>query len=326
MPMLAKSALLSLTFMSALANAQNAPDPFSRDLVLMSKWFEGSFDNDSQRWFEEDRRWQGEQKDKHRRNHAKHLRITNSSIGEHVFYVEEYADDDPDQVWRQRIVSLQSEPARGIQMKLFFIKDAKAFIGKDAKQVAAMVDERNLTNVPSCDVWFRREGEQFEGQMDGQKCVLGEGEKRRYSQHDIVLSENQYWRIDKTWLFSNGKMYQGETSNEPIKMRRASMYECKVSMPFISYAEPHKNDVSLSGLIVHNQGGTAKFTDPKTNKEFELQLREKQYPYYKEGSDFFLMRLKEVSAKYSAALVTTAPNPDKLSVNVGNMAASCKRV
>lgn len=162
--------------------------------------------------------------------------------------------------------------------------------------------------------------------MDFKQCAFGSDEKRRYSQHDLILSENQYWRIDKTWLFSNGELHKGEPSDIPSKMRRANMYQCKVSMPFISYAEPDEKDVSLEGLIIHSQGGLAKFVNPRTNTEFQLQLREKEYPYYKEGADFFLLRLKESQAKYSSALVTTAPNPEKVSINLGNMSAACERI
>lgn len=120
---LLKFALLSTTLIFSSVGAQSKPDPYARDLVQMSKWFEGHFDNDSQLWFEADRRWQGKEKDKHRRNHAMHMRIDKPKIGEYVFYVEEYMDDDRDNIWRQRIVSLHSTPPKGIQMKLFFCQE-----------------------------------------------------------------------------------------------------------------------------------------------------------------------------------------------------------
>lgn len=318
--------ILLIGLFSNPAFSQSNADPFTRDLVLISKWFEGTFDNDSQIWFENDRRWGGKEGHKHRQNHAIHLPLEMPELGEHVFYVEEYFDNDPTKVWRQRIVSFHSQPPKGIRMKLYFLSpDAAKLALKSGEEITNKLSIDKLSNVETCDVWFKRNGSQFEGKMDDKACVFGEGEKRRYSEHNLTLSEDKYWRIDRTWLFSNGEIYKGHLGDEPSKMRRAKNYNCQVSMPYVSYAEPHEKDVALKGLLVHNQGGSAQFENPRTNKTFELQLREKEYPYYKQGADFFLLRLKEVGAKYSAALVTTAPNPERLSVNIGNMSAYCER-
>jgi len=324
------NALLALTITlsliwAAAAVPVYAADRHARDLVILTTWFEGQFDNDEQLWFEQDYRWQGNESDKHRRNHATHIRLDMPKIGEHVFFVEEYLDNDPENVWRRRLVSFDSHAERGLRLKLYFIKDNSIFESANPLDTIKNYDLDDVSDLPGCDIWFVREGEQYKGMMEPQACAFGEGEERRYSEHTMIISQNQYWRFDRTWLFSNGEQHSGETASEPSRMRRAHNYSCDVSLPYESYAKPNEKDVKLKGLIVHDQGGTTSFEDPRTGKIYDLQLREKEYPYYTEGSEFFLLRIKEQGAKSSAALVTTAPRPEKVSVNLGKISAFCQR-
>lgn len=302
------------------------PDANARDLTILTTWFEGEFDNDSQLWFEADRRWTGTEDDKHQRNHATHKRVTAPAIGEHVFFVEEYLDNDASTIWRRRLVNFESDKKDEIRMRIYFLKNSKDYDARNTEYTFDDITAAEVMNLPECDVFFKRVGEQYEGHMRVKKCQFGDGDELRYSEHDMIISKNQYWRIDRTRLVSNDEIFKGEKSSVPMKMRKARIYNCDINMPYISYAEPSPKDIKMKGLRVHNQGGQVEFLNPKTNKTTFLQLREKEYPYYKEGSDFFLMRIKEEGAVRSLALVTTAPNPERLSANVGGISASCKRL
>ncbi len=306
--------------------AFSEPNPLARDLIKLTDAFEGQFDNEAQVWFENDWRWKGDDAHKHRRNHAVHVRVEAPQFGEYVFYVEEYSDDDINKIWRQRIASFDIDSNRGLRMRLYFIKDAEKYTASNAAELIAKLPKDSASNLPECDVWFARLGEQYHGSMDDKTCVFGEGDKRRYSQHDIILSENQYWRIDKTWLLSNGELHAGEKSSEHFKMRRANIYTCEVRVPAVSYIQPDPKDAVFKDLILHSQGGKAEFVSPKDGKTYYLQLREKEYPYYKTGADFFLFRIREVGAKLSLVTVTTEPKPRKLSANVGSMLAFCELI
>ena len=127
----AKWPLLLLLVLGGITTTFAQSDPNVRDLLLLVKWFEGEFDNDSQLWYEGRRKVPEDQQ--HGRIHATHTKIQADFLGEHVFYVEEYVDDDTTKIARQRVVSFKSmAPEEGIEMEIYFLKEAKKFIGATA--------------------------------------------------------------------------------------------------------------------------------------------------------------------------------------------------
>ncbi len=300
------------------------PDPNTRDLLILVKWFEGEFDNDSQLWYE------GRMgiEDEHERLHTIHAKIDAPEIGKHVFYIEEYTGDDTTNISRQRIVSFKSNaPEDTIEMELYFLKDAKKYIGAyNTPEVLKGFKKENLFGLDGCNVFFKRVGQQYQGSMKNKACVFGEGDLRRYSVHDMTISENQYWRVDRTFLIKDDSFHKGHPNAIPHKMRRADNYLCDIKFYVNSYAEPDPGDVSYKGIKIHDQGGFAWVLYPKNNKKYGFQLRDKEYPFYAEGSDFFMMRFIEEGQKRSNILVTAEPGAKKLSFNNGWASCFCQKI
>lgn len=301
-------------------------DPNARDLVLLTKWFEGEFDNDSQIWLENRRDWKGNPDEKHKRQHAIHQRIDAPTIGKFVFYVEEYLDNDLSNISRQRIVSFVSDPSvKGIRMQIFFLKEADKYrANTENGDLFNQITKKDLFDLDGCDVIFRRQGEQYHGSMEPKACQFGEGELRRYSVHDMVISKNQYWRVDRSFLVSNDKLYKGHSNDEPYKMRKVTPYTCNVSFHEKAYYIPSEKDKKYKDINIHNQGGMHWFDNPINGKKYAIQLREKEYPFYVEGSDFFMMRFIEEGKLASEVIVTGQPGAKSLSFQIGWASAHCK--
>ncbi len=303
-------------------------DPNVRDLGLIAKWFEGEFDNDEQLWVENRSDWWGKPNEKHDRLHTIHKRIKAESIGKFVFYVEEYTNDDKTKVGRQRIVSFESMIDKpGIIMKLYFIKEAEKFL------LAADTHNKMLSNVTldtlfgldGCDVIFQRNGQQFHGSMVSKACQFGKGNELRYSVHDMVISEGEYWRVDRTFLVKDNSFFKGHPNPEPYKMRKAKFYTCDVSFYEKAYYMPGKKDKSYKSLQVHDQGGTAYVLNPIDGKTYFIQLRNKEYPFYNlEESNFFFLRLKEENAQVSTALAFAEPHAKKIGFQINWVSATCE--
>ncbi len=306
--------------------AQN--DPNARDILILVDWFEGEFDNDSQIWFEGRMGIAEDAPERHGQMHTTHTRIKNSSLGEHVFYVEEYIDNDTTKISRQRIVSFKSlAPKSGIEMAIHFLRDSKKYIGSHrTPDLLQKLTEEDLFGLDGCNVIFQRIGEQYEGHMKEKACQFGEGDLKRYSVHDMIISKNQYWRVDRSFLVKNDAFHAGHPTDEPHKMRKATTYSCDVNFYEKSYAEPHENDIAYKNLRVHSQGGFAWVTYPKNGKRYGVQLREKEYPFYDNGSDFFMLRFIEEGAKRSTILVTAEPGIKKISFNNGWASCACKKI
>ncbi|MEO1486402.1 MAG: chromophore lyase CpcT/CpeT [Bacteroidota bacterium] len=317
--------LLLLFLLGSIPYTFAQSDPNVRDLLLLVKWFEGEFDNDSQLWYEGRRKVP--EAERHGRIHATHTKIQADFLGEHTFYVEEYIDDDTTKIARQRVVSFKSmAPEEGIEMEIYFLKEADKFVGADGDaSVFKELKQEDLFGLDGCAVIFQRKGEQYFGSMRDKACQFGEGDLLRYSVHDLVVSQNQYWRVDRSFLVKDDSFYKGHPNDIPHKMRLAERYTCDVSFYEKSYAEPDPNDKSYKGLTVHNQGGFTWVTYPKNGKKYGVQLREKEYPFYGEGADFFMMRFIEEGQKRSTILVTAQPGATKLSFNNGWASCFCKK-
>ncbi|MEN0050131.1 MAG: chromophore lyase CpcT/CpeT [Bacteroidota bacterium] len=309
----------------AFQTATAQSDPNARDLVKLTQWFEGEFDNDSQIWYENRYSWKGNPEERHHRIHTFHKKIDFSELGDHVFYVEEYIDDDPTKIARQRIVSFSSEaPETKIRMSIYFLKGAKKYVGAYAEtELFEGISKEDLFGVDGCDVFFTRQGEQYHGSMKSKACQFGEGDLERYSVHDMIISENQYWRVDRTFLTKDDSFHKGHPTAEPHKMRKAKHYSCDVSFHEKAYYIPSDKDKKYKGTLIHDQGGMAWFENPIDEKTYGVQLRQKEYPFYEDGSDFFMLRFIEKGQKASTVIVTGEPHTKKISFQMGWASAAC---
>lgn len=301
-------------------------DPNARDLTILSNWFEGEFDNDSQIWLEGRRDWKGNPDEKHDRIHATHKRVHAPEVGRHVFYVEEYTNDDPKNITRQRVVSFESSAnTNEIEMKLYFLQSPENFLlANHSNNSFPTISKEDLFDLEGCNLFFKRIGEQYHGSMRSAECQFGQGELKRYSVHDVIFSKNQYWRVDQSYLASNNQLHMGHPNNEPHRMRRAQNYICDVSFHEKAYYIPSEKDKKYTGALIHNQGGTHWFKNTVDGKNYMIQLREKEYPFYSEGSDFLMLRFKGENEIASNVIVTATPGTPSISFQIGWASAHCK--
>ena len=304
------------------ADADTRPaDPFTRDLLMLSDWFEGEFDNEEQIWFEKDRRSATPEEKRHTRVHVSHKRVALPAFGDHVFYVEEYADNDPGNLVRQRFVTFASDPESGaIRMRQGFFRDSKAIAGahNDASKLANITTD-DVFFIDGCDVFWRRHADQFEGAMNDKSCVFGEGDKRRYSVHNLTLSADKYWRVDTTFLVSDDSLHVGHPVDEPYQMRRAKRFVCGVIF------RHEDGSQQISDLSLHSQGGTVDVIRAHDGAEFTILLRDKEYPFYSDRPDFMYFSVRREGEERSVAYSVHDVRSRTLGVSIPGMVAHCYR-
>lgn len=320
--------LVFITFqMTIAAPIFDDGDPNVRDLGLLAQWFEGEYDNDEQLWVEKRSDWWGKADEKHGRIHAMHKRIKADSIGKYVFYIEEYMDDDPTKIGRQRLVSFESMKDKpGIIMKLYFLKDAAKYVMASDTHEAMLenVTMDALFDLDGCDVVFQRVGQQFHGSMIEKACQFGKGDELRYSVHDMIVSKDEYWRVDRTFLVKDDSFWKGHPNAEPHKMRKVTYYICDLSFHEKAYYMPGKKDKKFKGLRIHDQGGTSYQVNPIDGKTYFLQLRNKEYPFYPlENSNFLFLRFKEEGQPASIGLSFGEPKAKKIGIQMNWVSATC---
>lgn len=306
--------LASVTALSAPAFAPlaaNAPtgltdDRNARDLNLLVDWFEGVFDNDLQIWFENDPRSATPVTARHPRFHAVHKRLPDSLLGIPAFHVVETRGDE---VLADHVVALQTEkPRDGIRLRYYRITGKSS----DGAALAA----RNLTLLPDCDVVLQRRGAQLEGRSAGAACALESASPAQGARQDIWIGPDVYSRL-RTPASGAG------ASLSPVAFYKARPFDCSVEMFADSYLKRSPKDRTFTFEHRHDLGDLMQVESPRDGKRYQLQLRRQRYPYYRSGGEFLLLRLREVGAPSSVAIVTTDTANENITLNLGWVAASC---
>jgi hypothetical protein len=305
----ARAAFLLAAIAASSSAAQTVPgSPLDRDLDDLVALFEGRFDNYDQRYFTP--------KDvpddmKHIHIQAAHAKIDAPALGKHVFYVEEWRDDDPTKIVRQRVVSFVADASENkIRMRNFFIKDAKAAAGawRETTRLSGLT-EAALDNIPTCDVWFVRDVDQFRGSMKGKTCQFDSpvAKTKVWSEHEVTLAQSAYWRVDRTYRVDNDEFASGAKTTVPFKFERAQPWICTLSFRkpgSANYAQWQRFD----NLEVHDQGGAAwvdskKVMDGK-GKTYGIRLREFDPPYPGQGTNLSLFIKEQGAANRTMALAS----------------------
>jgi hypothetical protein len=312
-----------VAMLAAVPAQADDKDPNARDLVLMSQWFAGEFDNEEQQWFQNDPRSKTPLDRKHERIHTIHKRVELPAFGNIVFYVEEYRDNDPAKIVRQRLVTFASEtPAQSIRMKQGFIAKAKAVAGANLDPTKlAQLQPADVSFLDGCDVLWQRVGDQFEGAMTPKACQFGEGKDRRYSVHNLVLSQTKYWREDRTFRVSDNSLFVGFPTSEPHKMNRAKIFICEVTFRGEKRGE---GEQKIEGLRLHSQGGQV-WAPRADGKVVGLRLRDKEYSYYDVRPDFLFFAVREKDKEASLGFSIHDVDSRRLGLDLGWMGAHCAR-
>ncbi|MEM9532486.1 MAG: chromophore lyase CpcT/CpeT [Pseudomonadota bacterium] len=318
--------LLALAWAGGVV-ADDAANPVARDLKILTQWFAGEFDNEEQVWFENDPRSATSETDRHLRIHTAHRRLDLPALGDHVFYVEEYRDNDPASVFRQRLVIFDALPTEGvIRMRQGFLRDAAAARGAHLapEKLAGLTPDgvqfmKDIDPTSDCTVRWRRVADHYEGQMTEKTCQFGEGDERRYSVHNMVLSANKYWREDGSYFVADDRHKAGNQPGSYTQLRRARSYLCD----FTFRGEDGRVSQTAAGLRLLNQGGQVEVTRESDGQRFTALLRNKEYPYYEERPDFLYFSFRETGAARSMVYTVNDADSRRFGFNTQGIGAHC---
>ena len=320
-----RSLIFGLMLSVFAVSAYGEEDPFARDLKIITEWFEGEFDNEEQLWFQ----WRSgvPEDDRHLRLHVIHKRWDAPQFGEHVFYVEEYKENDPDDIVRQRIVIFSSDPEENaIRMRQGFFRDQDAVKGAHFNpSLLEDITEEDVFFMDVCDVFWQRKADQFEGAMKPKACKLGAGGgPPRYSVHNLTLSANKYWRVDSSFREDDDTLYIGTPVDEPHEMRRSRIFSCDVYFRGTLDGGPERGvEHVLEDLRLHSQGGTILATNPQDGEQYQIMMREKEYNFYADRPDFMYFSLRKPGELMSISFGVHDAASRMLGLNVGWMSAFC---
>jgi CpeT/CpcT family (DUF1001) len=293
---IAALSLLSLAAtapMSALAQQAAAPAPITarnvldKDMGLMLQWFPGRYDNDLQVYF--DGELSTPEANRNNRIHSIFVPVTLPAFGPNVFYVEQYADGDPTKIYRQRIYRFSADYIENaVKLEIFApsSEQATAMRGAyaDPTKLAALTPA-NMTLYPGCDVFWRRQENQFIGYMKPGACRVASRRsgKTLVITDDLVLTDHSIWIKDQA-IDDSGAYVYGNRAGISHKLNKARPFTCWTSV--LRGASHGTTGVGIPESWtfdrgwIHDQGGElAVKTDETPAREFYIRLRNVDWPY-----------------------------------------------
>lgn len=241
---------------SRVAHAQ--PAAADADLPLLLRWLEGEFDNNQQVSDEKEAR----APHPHERLHSIFARVSLPAIGAHVFYVQQYRDNDPAKISLQRLYRLSvNREKEAIELVTLAFPDERAVVDAHLHpERGAHLTAGAMRGTPGCEVFLRREGEAFVGSTTPGACrvVSPTGGTPVVRSDEIRLTADEIW-IGSRAHDAAGTLVWGHPDGVPHKLQRARVFECWTVLRKEGTEDQY--DVAR-GIRVHDQGHTVPVKGP----------------------------------------------------------------
>jgi CpeT/CpcT family (DUF1001) len=301
-------AILLLSFSSAFAKS-NLKD----DMKSMMLFFEGRFDNYFQTWEEKE----SKSEFPHEHIHSIFAKVNLPAIGENVFYVQQYFDNDPSKIYRQRLYNFtENKKEKAVQLTIYNFDDEKKY--KDSHLDSAKLNGltfANLKTTSGCEVYWKREGEKFIGTMkkDACKVVSQRSGKTLIITDDLFLTKDEIWINDQA-KDEQGNYIFGNKSNVHHKLKRVHFFEGWTAVlkngttPMLDSDAAADDYAGQTKLSIHDQGDIVKIND-----KYSVQLARL---VYKNGTKVLKLGIIDNATGKTVSYTWTNPEAEKIGINL----------
>ena len=291
-----------------------------RELETLVAMWPGDYDNREQLQFDADVGKRDVDSGGHLRVHAQIRRVEVPALGEYVLYVEEYKNNDPVEIFRQRLYVLIADDAENaIRVKLLFFRDGKAYLGAHRNpDLLKDVSDSDVASLQGCDVFIRRAGDWYEGAMKSKTCLFGEGETRRYSDYQVRVFQHGYWFRDRIISAATDEPVEQVADFSWHQLQRARWFACMIDFP----RQPGGLPVVTAHYIkLHDQGGTFAFTHPD-GRDMVLTMRN-NWSYGMQRETFVIVVQEGDESGASLVYAWGNPGADRIGVNPVFLRVQC---
>ncbi len=213
------------------------------------------------------------------------------AFGEHVFYVQQHLNDDPAQIYLQRICASQPGYEESAIRPIIHIPNDVA------SPVDAHIDPTKLSNLspeqtrvlPGCDVFWRRQANHFVGYMTPNACsyVSSESGKRIIFNDDLLLTEEALWISDRAQDEEGNRVF-GYPTGLPHKNRKARRFECRMTD-----MQRGGEWTFRRGLEIYEQGGMVWLeNEEEALQQVGIKMCNVRWPYGNDRPSLVLFALR----------------------------------
>jgi len=290
-----------------------------RDFSRLMQWFPGEYDNQEQVFF--NNTLEVDEDLRHNRIHHHFVPVDLPDFPGTTFYVQQYQNDDPSDVYRQRIYSFEPDfEENATRLTIYIPKDAKAILNahEDTSKLSGLTPS-DFTTYPGCEVYWTYGNEFYHGFMKEGACRV---ESKRSGKtliitDDLQLSKSGIWIRDEA-VDTDGNYIYGNKAGVHHKNNRVSRFNCWVS--------PQKNDgeyAFINNLTIHDQGGWIRIPATEDYEEIALKMRNVNWPSGNNRPSRVLYAYRGGDEEKALSYMWTSPDEPRLGINFRWVQASC---
>ena len=290
-----------------------------KDFHTMMAWFPGVYDNQEQVYFEQEQ--EVDEALRHERIHHVFEPVYLPAFGEHVFYVQQHLNDDPAQIYRQRIYTFRPDYEEGaIRLTIHIPNDVASLVDAhlDPTKLSGLSPEQTRV-LPGCDVFWRRQSNHFVGNMTPNACsyVSSESGKRIIFNDDLLLTEEALWISDRAQDEEGNRVF-GHPTGVPHKNRKARRFEC-----WMTAMRRDGEWTFRRGLEIHDQGGMVWLeTEEEAPQQVGIKMCNVRWPYGNNRPSLVLYAYRPDEDR-AVSYAWADPSAQRIGINLRWMQSSC---
>ena len=242
-------------------------------------------------------------------------------LGQHLLYLEEFLEDEPEHPRRQLL--LQLEPAAGeqhaVHVHLFsFVAPERWTHLSYRPRLLRALSWRDLNSAAGCDFTLTRAGDQFRGGTRGDQCRDDSSGTPRYLDYQMVISEELYWYRRRAFRESDGQLQQETIGFNRFEPNEARLYSCRIAW---SASGAERELRPLLSLDLYEAGGRGRFTTPD-GRALVLTLHGRDWPFAPDR-DALILLLEEEGREAPLASAWAQMDAQNVALQLGWLEVRC---
>ena len=318
--MQARSLFLISIILFFFQNQNFGQTKLEQDMTQMLEWFGGEFNNFQQVWKEKEDSVAEELVHEH--IHSIFTPVEIPGVGSHTYYVKQYMDNDPSNVYRQRIYSFHPNAEEdAIQLDIYSFKtpeEEKQYV--DAHLEPESLKElkaEDLRTMPGCEVFWKKKEEAFVGYMKEKACnfMSRRSGKRIFITDSLKLTQDEIWIRDEAHD-EDGNYVFGHKGGIHHKLRRTRNFNGW----FVIQKEEGKEEYYvMRNIVLHDQGAKVQMETADGEKApYWVELSE---VVYSSGLEVMKLAIYEEGKSRAIAYTWTNVEAKRIGINMRSIQA-----
>ncbi len=243
-------------------------------------------------------------------------------LGSHVLYVEEFPYDEPLELRRRVLLSIDPLPIGDGALRVRQYTRTHRATQRPAQGDSEQLTAADLETVAGCDLFLKREGRHFRGGTRGRACLEASGGEQRWVDYRVVVGDGLLWYRKRRLTLSDDELVEEIAGFPQVDLEEARLFSCAVSWSASGTRTSRRN---IDNVDLHDRGGRARLRTPD-GRELHLELHGRDWPL-SEGRESLVLILSDArSHGDTIASSWTSLGAARVAIDIGWLAINCAPV